>query len=139
MTTTLARHNHYMRATKRRRPRRRSRAEFPPGVRPAELAGRASYVGSGEHKSYPSFAGPPHLRADASKCDPKFADADELTGWLREAILTGRIGEPWEGHFPRYAWARQGQVTYEARLVNQELGHYKGYPLEPDEEPEGLR
>jgi hypothetical protein len=53
--------------------------------------------------------------------------------------MMGRVGEPWEGDFPRYAWCKQGQVTYEARLVNQELGQYKGYPLEPSEEPEGLR
>jgi hypothetical protein len=29
-------------------------------------------------------------------------------------------------------------VIYEARLVNQELGQYKGYPLDPDEWPEKL-
>jgi hypothetical protein len=27
---------------------------------------------------------------------------------------------------------------YEGRLVNQEQGHYKGYPLTVDEVPEGL-
>lgn len=44
----------------------------------------------------------------------------------------------WEGDFPRYAWHRLDDVVYEARLVNQELGHYKGYPLEKDEWPTGL-
>jgi hypothetical protein len=29
-------------------------------------------------------------------------------------------------------------VVYEGRLVNQELGQYKGYPLEASEEPEGI-
>jgi hypothetical protein len=29
-------------------------------------------------------------------------------------------------------------VTYEARLSNPELGQYKGYPLEADEQVEGL-
>ncbi|MGH3871921.1 MAG: hypothetical protein ACRDSR_10480 [Pseudonocardiaceae bacterium] len=94
-----------------------------------------TYVGSGEHKTYPSFAGPPHPRADASKCDPRLADQDELTRWLRQAIRCGRTGGLWEGDFPRYVWHRVGQVWYEARLVNRELGQYKGYPLSPDERP----
>lgn len=111
---------------------------MPEGVDLEALAARASYVGSSEHKSYPSFAGPPKLRSDASKCDPKLADAEEITGWLRTAIRTGFIGAPWEGDFPRYAWHRLDQVVYEARLVNQELGQYKGYPLRADELPEGL-
>jgi hypothetical protein len=127
-----------MRATRRRRPRRRSVVDAPRGVSLAELADRTSYVGSSEHKSYPSFAGPPKLRADASKCDPSFADPEELTKWLRSSISAGRIGAPWEGDFPRYVWHLHDEVMYEARLVNQELGQYKGYPLEADEWPEGL-
>ncbi|MFC0864490.1 hypothetical protein ACFHYQ_19545 [Sphaerimonospora cavernae] len=104
----------------------------------ADLADRASYVGSGEHKSYPSFAGRPRLRADASKCDPKFNDANEITGFLRQAIAAGNVGAPWEGDFPRYAWHTLDDVIYEARLVNQELGQYKGYPLKRSEWPESL-
>jgi hypothetical protein len=113
-----------------------------------ELAQRVSYVGSGEHKSFPSFAGQPRLRADASKCDPTFTDAGEITGWLRQAIAGGNVGAPWEGDFPRYAWHRLASLgiawhrlddaVYEARLVNQELGQYKGYPLDPSEWPEEL-
>jgi hypothetical protein len=95
-------------------------------------------VGSPEHKAHPSFAGLPRLRADATKCDPALTDRDELTRWLQAAIASGHIGEPWEGQFPRYAWHRAGDVCYEARLVNQELGQYKGYPLEPAENPEGM-
>jgi hypothetical protein len=49
-------HNRFMRAPKRRRPLRRSLTEPPVGVNLSELAKRASYVGSCEHKSYPSFA-----------------------------------------------------------------------------------
>ncbi|MGH3160025.1 MAG: hypothetical protein ACRDNF_26085 [Streptosporangiaceae bacterium] len=76
--------------------------------------------------------------SSASKCDPSLADPEALTCWLRSAISSGRVGELWEGDFPRYAWHRHEGVTYEARLVNQELGQYKGYPLEPGEEPGGL-
>jgi hypothetical protein len=127
-----------MRAPKRRRPLRRSLTEPPVGVNLSELAKRASYVGSCEHKSYPSFAGPPKLRADASKCDPALSDPAKLTSWLRESIAFGHVGEPWEGDFPRYVWHRRQGEVYEARLVNRELGEYKGYPLERGEEPEGL-
>lgn len=104
----------------------------------SELAGRVRYVGSPEHKSFPSFAGPPALRSDASRCDPGLADVDELTEWLRHAIGRGQIGAPWEGDFPRYAWYRANNACYEARLVNRELGHYKGYPLTAEECPDWL-
>jgi len=127
-----------MRATKRRHPLRRRVVAPPTGVDLALLAERASYVGSSEHKTFPSFAGPFNPRADASKCDPHLADPEELTRWLREAIRAGHTGELWEGDFPRYAWCRRGDVTYEARLCNPGLGQYKGYPLEIDEDVEGL-
>src|SRR5262245_48426822 len=120
-----------MRAPKRRHPARRSIATTAPSrVDLALLAERVAYVGSSEHKSFPSFAGSANLRADASKCDPKLADVDELTGWLRDAIRAGDVGDLWEGDFPRYAWCRRSGVVYEARLVNQEQGQYKGYPLQ---------
>jgi DNA-directed RNA polymerase specialized sigma24 family protein len=93
-------HNRYMRATKRRHPLRRRIVAPPAGVDLAVLAGRASYVGSSEHKTFPSFAGPFNPRADASKCDPKLAEQEELTRWLREAITAGQCGQLWEGDFP---------------------------------------
>jgi hypothetical protein len=127
-----------MRAPRRHRPLRRTRCVPPEGADLQSLAATVRYVGSCEHKTYPSFAGPPKPRADASKCDPKLADADELTEWLRQAIVAGSVGAPWEGDYPRYVWHRQGDVMYEGRLVNQEQGHYKGYPLTADELPEGL-
>jgi hypothetical protein len=103
-----------------------------------QLAAQASYVGSQEHKSYPSFAGPPKLRSDASRCDPKFKEADALTQWIQEAIRTGQVGTPWEGDFPRYTWIVREGIYYEGRLVNPGLGQYKGYPLNEEERPEGM-
>lgn len=116
----------------------RSRSDVPATVDLAILAARTSSVGSPEHKTYPSFAGHPRPRADASKCDPSLADPSILTGWLRAAITAGDVGEPWEGDFPRYVWFRQGDIVYEGRLVNQELGQYKGWPLDRSEWPEGM-
>ncbi len=100
---------------------------------------RVNYVGSSEHKSYPSFAGPPKLRSDASKCDPALGDQSQLTAWLRAAVASGDFGAPWEGGFPKYVWYRDGQQWYEARLTNREQGEYKGYPLKQDELPEGIK
>lgn len=102
------------------------------------MARQAIYVGSPEHKSSHSFAGPPKLRSDASRCDPNLGEQDQLTGWLRNAIKSGHVGGPWEGTFPRYVWARHEGVCYEGRLVNRESGEYKGYPLDDQECPEGL-
>lgn len=104
-----------------------------------KLASTASYVGSVEHKTQPSFAGPPAPRPDASKCDPQLGNQDTLTSWLREALEDGNIGAPWEGDYPRYVWHKVGDIVYEGRLVNQEQGQYKGYALRADEWPEGLR
>lgn len=122
-------HTDLMRAPKRRRPLRRTHAEPPTGVDLVDLSAQVRYVGSSEHKTFPSFAGPPHPRADASKCDPNLTSAEEITAWLRAAVTAGNIGGPWEGDFPRYVWATAQGVHYEGRLVNREQGWYKGYPL----------
>jgi hypothetical protein len=44
--------------------------EWPEGApAPAEIAAKATYTGSAAHKTYPSSAGPPALKADKAKCD----------------------------------------------------------------------
>lgn len=117
---------------------RRTRIEPPQDVDLRRLASRAVYVGSPEHKDIPSPAGAPRLRSDATRCPRDLHDFEELTNWLREAIAAGQIGAPWEGDYPRYAWVRNDRGCFEARLTNREIGHYKGYPLLPDEVPEWL-
>jgi hypothetical protein len=92
----------------------------------AQLAKRVRYVGSVEHKRYPSFAGKPRPRADATLCDPSLTDPVLLTKWLADGVRAGQIGAPWEGEFPRYVWVRPGKSWYEARLTNAVLGQYKG-------------
>jgi hypothetical protein len=127
-----------MRAPRRKRPMRRAVVAPPEGVDLRSLATRVRYVGSSEHKSFPSFAGPPKLRSDASRCDPELTDPSELTDWLRSGLTAGRVGAPWQGDFPRYVWYRHGDVCYEGRLTNQGAGEYKGYPLSETECPEGV-
>lgn len=128
-----------MRATKRKRPRRKQLLTGSEGLDLGDAASRAAYVGSSEHKRHPSFAGPPKLRADASRCDPTLADQGELTRWLRRAMRQGAAGAPVEGDFPRYVWVVRADQAYEARLTNRGLGEYKGYPIRADELPEELR
>lgn len=111
----------------------------PFGVDISDLAGRVHYVASSEHKSFPSFAGPPKLRGDATRCDPSLNDAAEITSWLRAGMAAGHVGAPWEGEFPRYVWARVDGTCYEARLVNRGTGSYKGWAVDVSEFPEALR
>jgi len=116
----------------------RRRRYVPGGTDLVALAERAVYRGSPEHKSYPSFAGGPRPRSDATLCPSGFTSADTLTDWLRDAIRVGNFGALWEGDFPRYVWLVKDGTCYEGRLVNQELGEYKGYPLANGERPEWI-
>ncbi len=128
-----------MRAPKRRRPRQRESVQPPEGVDLRDVALKASYVGSPEHKDRPTFAGHPRPRADASICDPNLSKSQaDLTERLQESIRRGFVGAPWEGDFPRYAWCVINEDVYEARLVNKGNGEYKGYRLEPEERPSGM-
>ena len=126
-----------MRSPRRKRPRKRL-IYVQPGADLDDLATRATYVGSPEHKDFPSFAGRPRLRADASCCPREIRDREVVGGWLRSAIQRGVTGAPWEGEFPRYVWYKDGDTVFEGRLVNRETGSYKGYPLDKDEWPEGI-
>lgn len=105
----------------------------------AAVAETATYVGSPEHKDAPSFAGSPRPRADATLCGPEWLGRQaDLTAALQAAILEGNVGAPWEGRYPRYVWARIGGQVFEGRLVNCELGQYKGYALAAEEAPEWM-
>ncbi len=127
-----------MKSPRRKRPQRR---EIGPtaGRDLAAVAAKVSYVGSPEHKDTPSFAGIPRPRPDATLCDPSFSQRqDDITTWLREAVVSGKVSGTWEGEFPRYAWAEVEGRCYEARLVNQGQGQYKAYALTDPERPNGL-
>jgi hypothetical protein len=128
----------FMRAPNRYRPQKRVIVPAPEGCDPSVAADSASYVGSPEHKDTPSFAGHPRPRADATICDRSFVTRlDEINRWLRDAIRTGKTGA-WTGSFPRYAWHREDDTVFEARLVNEVKGDYKGYALKREEWPGGL-
>lgn len=106
----------------------------------ARCAAVVRYVGSPEHKTFPSFAGRMQGRSDATKCPTHLRDSYVITGWLAEAIRKGNISAAFDSDFPRYVWARpEGEECwYEARLTNEVNGEYKGYPLNDDETPSGV-
>ena len=99
---------------------------------PAEVAARAEYIGSAEHKGHPS-----HLRSDATACEPEMTrNVDANTEALREGIRRRCVSAVFEGGFPKYVWAWVGSELYEARHINGPQGTYKGYRLEPVEWPD---
>jgi hypothetical protein len=125
-----------MKRPQRKRGHRHQRSAPPPGVDLAAIAEAVRYVGSPEHKMTPSFTGHPAPRSDASICDPSLANQRDLVQvWLRDALLHGDCGGPWEGRFPRYVWRKTDQEAHEARLTNSLTGEYKGYPIGFDECP----
>jgi len=102
---------------------------WPDGaLTPEEVAARVTYTGSALHKTYPSPAGPPALRADEAKCDvyeeaawPRLLDA------LRQSIRARCVGE-FRGDFPSRVWVWINGVLHEARLTGQ--GDYHGFTLD---------
>lgn len=87
----------------------------------------------------PSFAGPPKLRSDASRCPSDLKDANEIARWLAAGIRAGLVSDdPGEDGFPKYVWVFNRNTWFEGRLVNEIQGTYKGYPLADDEVTQGL-
>jgi hypothetical protein len=110
---------------------------IPPEDSLEKLAKDVRYLGSQEHKSYPSPAGKPALKSDSARC-AIFQDFTPLTAALQEAIRRGAISESFEHGFPKYVWgAFQGDI-YEARHLSTPKGAYKGYKIEASEYPDGL-
>lgn len=119
------------------RHRRRKIGPWPEGMTsPEEVAERATYVGSSEHKGHPSVAGPPALRSDATPCEPhRTKDIDANTAALRAGIARRCTSAVFEGGFPKYVWTWIDDALYEARHINGPQGTYKGYRLEVAEHP----
>jgi hypothetical protein len=125
-----------MRRHRHSRPKHRVIATFESNAPDLnEIASRCRYVGSAEHKGYPSPAGHPALRSDASACDPRYNDFEPITEALRTGIRRGCIAAIFEGGFPKYVWGWLDGQLYEARHINGPQGTYKAYPLEEVDYP----
>lgn len=116
------------------RGRRRLRQAPPPVDSPRV----PRYVGSPEHKRHVTREWrSPQPRSDATPCP--ILDLKTISTWLELAFERGWVSSFEEDGFPRYAWFRSDEQWFEARLTNQELGEYKGYPIGLDDLPVELR
>lgn len=131
-----------------KRPKKRpKRPDLSPEER-RELAARASYEGSPEHKVELWWHGLPEARQlpggrvgrrrkqTTTICTlTTEEDRVRATEWVRQAIANGQY-RYYEGDkdFPRRIRHRaDGRIWYGVCL-NQGQGHYKGWPIEEDEQ-----
>ena len=106
---------------------------------PEEVADRARYLGSGEHKSYPSAAGPAALRFGNTPCDPKYRW--NKYGRPFAKVFAGNVSDETSNTgFRSYVWGWIGKTLYLGRHINGPAGAYKGFEVDladyPDD-PEG--
>lgn len=118
--------------TRYKRNKRKTLGEWPVcSPSPEEVACKVQYIGSAEHKSYPSKAGSPAFRSDASRCDPRYKDKEEdITEALKKAIRNRAVCSTFEDGFPKYVWGFLDEDLYEVRHINGPVGTYKAYKLE---------
>ena len=105
----------------------------PSGETTERVACTARYVGSVEHKAYPSSAGPPALRTDATPCDPKLS-FDNIRTALVEGIRRGCVSTAMEQGFPKYVWGWLDGDLYEARHINgpgRNVRRLQAHPRDP--------
>ena len=134
-----------------KRPTHRRAQDFKPGVitgwpkdADRQVAETARYIADGKHKDYPAPNGEWVLvrNSEGTKCPvlapERWAD---LTKALQEALLRGVVGGGMRGAFPARAWVFLDERLCEARLSNEVLGEYHGFPLDYEEhspsDPEG--
>ena len=111
-----------------------------------ELASRARYVGSCEHKDRRWWGGQPGAGARRGRVTticPLTSEEDQLkaTMWVQRAICAGQYKFVRnEGPFPRYVWYEEasGQL-WKGRCFNPTSGEYKGWPIKEEEWRETFR
>ena len=126
----------------------------PIGERPAlsdvqrrDLADRARYVGSPEHKDKRWWGGLPEARQlrggrvgrrgkQTTTICPLTSDEDRdrATEWLRRAIRAAqyRFVEA-DQDFPKKIWCHERDQTWLGLCVNTKSGEYKGWPIDEEE------
>jgi hypothetical protein len=106
----------------------------------AELASRAVYLGSPEHKNRRWWGGLPEAgnRADwqtTTICPLTTKDdRDRATGWVQSAIRS-RQCRFYQGdiNFPKAIWHQADGQIWMGYRTNDGLGEYKGWPIEEEE------
>lgn len=113
-----------------------------------ELASRAVYIGSPEHKGTKWWGGLPAARdlgdgrigrpnrEVTTKCPLTSAkDRDLATTWVQEAIKAGqyRYFEGADVGFPNRVWYEANCTIWIGWCINRTAGEYKGWPIDEDE------
>ena len=117
-----------------------------------QLAERASYTGSPEHKNQRSWLGLPCPRVNTNTGEVGFKqnaticplvngeDRERATVWVRHAIRNGQYDPNiWANGFPKAIWYRESANRYWfGRLTQQGAGdapkaEYKGWPISRSE------
>ena len=105
------------------------------------LAEHARYKGYSKHKRNPrAFKLPPYEkeRGDATLCDEHAGfnprQMDSIEEILKRGIRAGLVGSTWAGEVPKLLWCigNDGWI-FEARLTNEAIAEYHGYPVRPSE------
>jgi hypothetical protein len=113
-----------------------------------ELAAKAVYTGSPEHKKTAWWGGLPEARdlgggrigrpgkEQTTEC-PLTSTKDKVraTTWVREAIKTGQC-KYFEGNnegFPNRVWYEANGRIWSGWCTNRSSGEYKGWPIDEDE------
>ena len=111
------------------------------------LASRASYVGSGEHKSRRWWGGQPasrqlpggkvgRPRKPVTTICPLESEEDRsrATEWVQSAILAGQYKfVEADKRFPKKIWFEADGKVWFGLCINSELGEYKGWPIDEEE------
>lgn len=130
-----------------RRPRQQPQRLDLTDAQRDELARRATYVGSPEHKDRAWWGGKPQARwrggtpprrpkKQLTTVCPLVTEVDrqQATRLLRAGIAAGnyRFVEG-DGDFPKRVWYVEKGQGWEAYCINRAAGEYKGWPVDEDE------
>ena len=124
--------------TARKARRLMSDERLPPEGSLAQLAKRAKYCGSAKHKEHPHLFGlgssGSASAGDATLCDRDSGfrpeDRNYVGSWMSRGIKAGLVSEFWEEGAPKMIWALSDDGwIYEARITNQAVPEYHGWPL----------
>ncbi|MGA1984552.1 MAG: hypothetical protein ABSG84_19065 [Acidobacteriaceae bacterium] len=97
-----------------------------------DVAERASYIPSGEHKNYTSDTGAWTMSARSSRTLCKKYTPKEFARFnegVEKAVGGACISSEFRGDFPSRAWIWVDTVLHELRLSNEVLGHYHAFPI----------
>lgn len=108
-----------------------------------ELAQRAVYLGSGEHKIQRWWGGLPEAgnraKWQTTTICPLTTEVERIraTDWVRSAIVSGHcLFSQEDKNFPKWIWHEADGRIWMGYLVNDGLGQYKGWPIDKDERDE---